>query len=112
MRKLLIQANRNAFYYVLDRETGEFLHGKAFAQQTWAKGLDDKGHPIVWPNTDPTPEGNIHLPGRQRRHQLGRSFLRSEYQIVLCRGPRGVRRYTARRRTRSRASRIRAPASR
>ncbi|MEO8658997.1 MAG: PQQ-dependent dehydrogenase, methanol/ethanol family, partial [Bryobacteraceae bacterium] len=56
-RKLLIQANRNAFYYVLDRETGQFLAGRAFARQTWAKGLDANGHPIVIPNTDPTPEG-------------------------------------------------------
>lgn len=61
-RKLLIMANRNAFYYVLDRETGQFLAGKAFARQTWAKGLDDKGHPIVLPNTDPTPEGNYVCP--------------------------------------------------
>ncbi|PYT22668.1 MAG: hypothetical protein DMG57_34530 [Acidobacteria bacterium] len=56
-RRLLIQANRNAFFYVLDRETGEFLLGKPFAHQTWAKGLDDKGRPIVLPNTDPTPVG-------------------------------------------------------
>jgi len=57
MRKLLIQANRNAFFYVLDRETGEFLLGKPFAHQTWASGLDDKGRPIILPNTDPTPKG-------------------------------------------------------
>ena len=57
-RKLLITAQRNAFYYVLDRETGEFLTGQAFAKQTWAKGLDAKGRPIVLPNTTPTPEGN------------------------------------------------------
>jgi PQQ-dependent dehydrogenase (methanol/ethanol family) len=56
-RKLLIQANRNAFFYVLDRETGEFLLGKPFAHQTWASGLDDKGRPIILPNTDPTPKG-------------------------------------------------------
>lgn len=56
-RKLLIQANRNSFFYVLDRETGEFLLGKPFAHQTWASGLDDKGRPIVLPNTDPTPKG-------------------------------------------------------
>ena len=57
-RKLLVTAQRNAFYYVLDRETGEFLTGQAFAKQTWAKGLDDKGRPIALPNTTPTPEGN------------------------------------------------------
>ncbi|HUQ93671.1 MAG TPA: PQQ-dependent dehydrogenase, methanol/ethanol family [Bryobacteraceae bacterium] len=56
-RKLLIQANRNAFYYVLDRTTGEFLLGNQFAKQNWADGLDSSGHPIVKPNTDPTPEG-------------------------------------------------------
>jgi alcohol dehydrogenase (cytochrome c) len=62
-RKLMIQANRNAFFYVLDRETGEFLMGKPFARQTWAKGLDAKGRPIVLPNTDPSPEGTRVCPG-------------------------------------------------
>jgi PQQ-dependent dehydrogenase (methanol/ethanol family) len=61
-RKLLIQANRNSFFYVLDRENGEFLLGKPFAYQTWAKGLDDKGRPIVLPNTDPTPKGTYVCP--------------------------------------------------
>jgi cytochrome c2 len=37
-RKLLATANRNAFYYLLDRETGEFLLGSQYARQTWAKG--------------------------------------------------------------------------
>jgi PQQ-dependent dehydrogenase (methanol/ethanol family) len=62
MRKLLVTAQRNAFYYVLDRTTGEFLAGRAFARQTWAKGLDDKGRPIVLPNTTPTPQGNYVCP--------------------------------------------------
>jgi len=57
MRKLLIQANRNAFYYVLDRVTGKFISGQAFARQTWAKGLDSEGHPVVILGTDPSPEG-------------------------------------------------------
>jgi PQQ-dependent dehydrogenase (methanol/ethanol family) len=62
MRKLMLHADRNAFYYVLDRQTGQFLHGKAFSRQTWAKGLDDQGHPIVKPGTDPTPEGTYTCP--------------------------------------------------
>ncbi len=61
-RKLLIQANRNGFYYVLDRLTGEFLHGKPFVKITWATGLDAKGRPLVIPHTDPTPEGNYVCP--------------------------------------------------
>ncbi|MBM3734922.1 MAG: PQQ-dependent dehydrogenase, methanol/ethanol family [Acidobacteria bacterium] len=59
-RKLLINANRNGFYYVLDRLTGEFLHGKAYVKQTWAKGLDDHGRPIRLPNTFPT-AGGVHV---------------------------------------------------
>lgn len=52
-RKLLMQANRNGFFYVLDRVTGEFLSGKPFAKKlTWAKGLDAKGRPILMPGTD------------------------------------------------------------
>jgi alcohol dehydrogenase (cytochrome c) len=56
-RKLVVFPNRNAFYYVLDRVTGEFLLGKPYAKQTWAKGLDDSGRPIRVPNTFPTHEG-------------------------------------------------------
>jgi alcohol dehydrogenase (cytochrome c) len=64
-RKLVYWAHRNAFYYVLDRETGKFLLGKPFATQTWAKGLDDNGRPIRLPNIDPSPEGTYIWPGVQ-----------------------------------------------
>jgi alcohol dehydrogenase (cytochrome c) len=47
-RKLLLQANRNGFFYVLDRTNGEFLLGKQFLKKlNWAKGLDAKGRPIL-----------------------------------------------------------------
>ena len=47
-RKVIMQANKNGFFYVLDRATGEFLSGKPFVSGiTWAKGLDPKtGRPI------------------------------------------------------------------
>jgi alcohol dehydrogenase (cytochrome c) len=61
-RKLVLFANRNAFYYVLDRETGQYLLGKQYVRQTWAKGLDDKGRPMVAPGTEPTPSGNLVYP--------------------------------------------------
>ena len=64
-RKLLATANRNAFYYLLDRETGEFLLGTQYARQTWAKGLDKRGRPIVLPNTDPSIEGTLVYPSLQ-----------------------------------------------
>ena len=63
-RKLLAQANRNGFFYVLDRETGEFLLGKPFIRNlTWASGLDKKGRPILNPNSEPTLEGTRTCPG-------------------------------------------------
>jgi alcohol dehydrogenase (cytochrome c) len=64
-RKTLITANRNAFYYVLDRVTGEFLHAAPYAKQTWARGIDPKGRPRVIEGTDPTPEGNLVYPSLQ-----------------------------------------------
>ncbi|MBI4160507.1 MAG: PQQ-binding-like beta-propeller repeat protein [Candidatus Yanofskybacteria bacterium] len=52
-RKLLMQANRNGFFYVLDRETGEFLLGKPFVRKlNWAKGLDARGRPIRNPGME------------------------------------------------------------
>ena len=61
-RKTMLWANRNAFYYTLDRGNGEFLVGKPFAKQTWAEGLDNEGRPIRMPNTLPTPEGTTVAP--------------------------------------------------
>jgi alcohol dehydrogenase (cytochrome c) len=65
MRKLVVQANRNAFYYVLDRITGEFLHGVPYVKQSWAKGLDERGRPIRLPDREPTPEGTLIYPGME-----------------------------------------------
>jgi alcohol dehydrogenase (cytochrome c) len=62
MRKLMLHANRNAFFYVLDRETGEFLFGAPFARQTWASGLDKNGRPILIPGKEPSEEGTLVYP--------------------------------------------------
>jgi len=61
-RKLLAQANRNAFFYVLDRVTGEFLLGEPFAKQTWAKRILPNGRPERNPDTAPTVKGNYVCP--------------------------------------------------
>lgn len=60
-RKLMAWLSRNGFYYLLDRASGEFLFAKAFVKQTWNKGFDDKGRPMVIPGNEPTPEGNDHV---------------------------------------------------
>lgn len=64
-RKVIATANRNGFYYILDRQTGEFLSGRPYAKQTWAKGLDDKGRPIVIPGTEPSEAGTLVWPSLQ-----------------------------------------------
>ncbi|PYV15261.1 MAG: PQQ-dependent dehydrogenase, methanol/ethanol family [Acidobacteria bacterium] len=62
-RKLLLHANRNGFFYVLDRATGEFLLGRPYVKQTWATGLDAKGRPVRVPETFPTESGVAVWPG-------------------------------------------------
>ena len=64
-RKLIVTANRNAFYYVLDRATGEFLLGTAYSKQTWASGLDGEGRPILLPGKEPSVEGTLVYPSLQ-----------------------------------------------
>ena len=64
-RKTLLTANRNAFYYVLDRVTGEFLHAAAYAKQTWATGIAVKGRPEAVAGKEPTEEGNLVYPSLQ-----------------------------------------------
>jgi alcohol dehydrogenase (cytochrome c) len=61
-RKLIANANRNGFYYVLDRTTGEFIAGKPFAKLTWASGLDAKGRPVVLPGNEPSEKGTLVWP--------------------------------------------------
>ena len=62
MRKLVLFANRNAFYYVLDRETGEYLLGKQYVKQSWAEGLDEKGRPVRIDDMEPSPGGKVVYP--------------------------------------------------
>jgi len=46
-RKVICWANRNGFYYVLDRVTGEYLTGTSFVDLNWATGLDAHGRPML-----------------------------------------------------------------
>lgn len=62
-RKLLVQANRNGFYYVLDRTDGKLLLAQPFVKTTWAGQSTPGGLPVALPNTEPTPEGVVICPG-------------------------------------------------
>lgn len=62
-RRMLAWPNRNGFFYSIDASNGRFVQGRAFAQQTWAEGLDKSGRPIVKPGTAPSLKGTIVWPG-------------------------------------------------
>ena len=59
--KLMLWANRNGYFYVLDRVTGEFLSGTPFVKVNWSSGLDETGRPIPTPQ----PPGSPTWPGNQ-----------------------------------------------
>ncbi len=61
-RKLMAWANRNGFYYLLDRTDGKFLLGTPFVKQTWTDGLDPNGRPRVRPESVPSREGSVVYP--------------------------------------------------
>jgi alcohol dehydrogenase (cytochrome c) len=61
--RLVAQANRNGFFYLLDAHAGTFLLATPFAKQTWADGVDSHGHPNVIPGSQPTKKGTAVYPG-------------------------------------------------
>jgi alcohol dehydrogenase (cytochrome c) len=84
-RKLMVQANRNGFFYVLDRTNGKFLLGRPYTTKlTWATGLTSEGRPIVAPGHDPTPEGTKVCPwlnGASNWYSASWSPLTSLYYV-------------------------------
>ena len=85
-RKLLVEANRNGFLYVLDRTDGKFLSAVRFVEKmNWAKGID--------PHRSADSRGvathcqrHTGLPGIQRRNQLVFAIIQSLHQTVLFSG--------------------------
>jgi alcohol dehydrogenase (cytochrome c) len=61
-RKMVLLANRNGFYYALDRVSGKFIAGVPYVKQTWATGLDESGRPMRVANAVPTAEGTLIWP--------------------------------------------------
>jgi alcohol dehydrogenase (cytochrome c) len=61
-RNLLAWANRNGFFYLLDRASGKFLAGAPFVKQNWQDGFDANGRPHVRPESVPSREGSLVYP--------------------------------------------------
>jgi alcohol dehydrogenase (cytochrome c) len=58
-RKLLAQASRNGFFFVLDRATGEHLVTAPFIDVNWASGIDSRGRPVLKEGYAPRPDGAL-----------------------------------------------------
>src|SRR5579863_6690123 len=62
-KHLIAQANRNGFFYLLDRTTGKLLSTNAYARTTWSDSKDPEGRPVPNQQSSPTPEGRTVCPG-------------------------------------------------
>ncbi|GAB5449814.1 MAG: PQQ-dependent methanol/ethanol family dehydrogenase [Halioglobus sp.] len=69
LRKVIMQAPKNGFFYVLDRTSGELLSAKPFAVTTWATAVDLKtGRPIETPNARVFDGKHVSLPSNAGAH--------------------------------------------
>jgi PQQ-dependent dehydrogenase (methanol/ethanol family) len=59
MRKLLLHADRNGYFYVLDRTNGKFLSGTPFVYTNWNTGFDDTGRPKPAPGSNSSRDGSF-----------------------------------------------------
>ena len=71
-RKLLMHADRNGHFYVLDRTNGKFLAGTPFVRQTWNSGFDANGRPIADARVRRQPRGRVVAPDHRRRAPISR----------------------------------------
>jgi alcohol dehydrogenase (cytochrome c) len=60
--KMVMQASRNGYFFVLDRKTGKNLLTRPFGPVNWAKGIDEKGQPIPDPAKEPSRDGRLVAP--------------------------------------------------
>jgi len=62
-KHLIAQANRNGFFYVLDRTTGKLLSATPYGKVTWSDSKDAEGRPVANKESSPTLEGRVVCPG-------------------------------------------------
>jgi alcohol dehydrogenase (cytochrome c) len=83
VRKVICWANRNGFYYVLDRVTGEFLTGVPFVEIDWAKGLTPAGRPILADAARLSTVGRRMKPGIEATNWQNPAFDRQRGTIFI-----------------------------
>jgi PQQ-dependent dehydrogenase (methanol/ethanol family) len=69
LRKVLMQAPKNGFFYVLDRKSGELLSAEPYAAVNWASHIDlQSGRPVEYPHARYGTEGRLIMPGPSGGH--------------------------------------------
>ena len=92
-RKMLAQASRNGYYFLLDRTNGEHLvTNKIIETLNWSTGINAKGQPIPNPAKESTVDGVLVSPEFDGRHQLACAQLRSRNRHALCAHQRNLQR--------------------
>ena len=76
-----MQADRNGFFYALDRTNGKLLHAKPYTKVNWAKGIGVDGKPIVVPGLDPSEEGTKVCPGLGGGHNWSATAYSQQAQL-------------------------------
>jgi len=79
MRQVVMVANRNGFFYTLDRTSGKLLMAKPFVKVDWAKEIDADGRPVLAPGHSPTPQGTSTCPDLFG----GTNFMPASFDPVL-----------------------------
>jgi alcohol dehydrogenase (cytochrome c) len=82
-RKVLLHADRNGFFYTLDRTTGAFISAVPFVRQTWNKGFEANGRPIFDPASLSTREGHPIAPGIGGTNFQAPSYDRTRQVLFL-----------------------------
>ena len=82
-RKLVAQASRNGYFFVLDRATGKNISSTEYVKTNWSKGVDAKGSPIPRSGERAAARRRAGLAESGRRHQLAASDLQSRHRPVL-----------------------------
>jgi quinohemoprotein ethanol dehydrogenase len=67
-RRVIMQANKNGFFYVLDRQTGKVVSAKPYVNVTWATGIDRNGRPIENPAARQVKDGALVAPAAEGAH--------------------------------------------
>ena len=99
MRKLLLHADRNGYFYVLDRTNGKFLSGTPFVYTNWNAGFDANGRPNPVPGSNSSSERKLlRLPHARRRHEFPGAVVQPDHRLDvsrICRKRSAVRQRAA-----------------